>query len=292
MKRPPSALWLCRKPVGVGSGALVRDFRAEHGGDRRLKLSHGGVLDPFAHGLVVLLVGAANRLFERLHEVPKVYRALVAFGVETTTGDAGGAIVRSGDAGGLTPEGLQRALGSFLGWTDQVPPATSNKRVGGERAWRRALRGESFSLPAQRVYCHDARWLAHDLPRASWLEVTVRGGFYVRSLAIDLGRHLGVGAHLVELERTSIGPWSCPAAGQRVPLTGRAVLPWLPSIELGDDEWGRLRRGLPAPERAPGAPEWPMPPGFPAVHWVRALHRERLVAILGGPVPALLPGGI
>ena len=104
MKRPPSALWLCRKPVGVGSSALVRDFRVEHAGDYRLKVSHGGVLDPFAHGLVVLLVGAANRLFERLHEAPKVYRARLCFGIETATGDAGGAIVRRGDpTGGMLP---------------------------------------------------------------------------------------------------------------------------------------------------------------------------------------------
>jgi len=292
MKRPPSALWLCRKPVGVGSSALVRDFRAEHAGDYRLKVSHGGVLDPFAHGLVVLLVGAANRLFERLHEAPKVYRARLCFGIETATGDAGGAIVRRGDPGGLSPEALEVGLRSFLGWTDQVPPATSNKRVGGERAWQRALRGESFTLPPQRVYCHDARWLEHDLPRGSRLELTVRGGFYVRSLAIDLGRRLGVGAHVVELERAAIGPWSCPPLDRRVAVSGRAVLPWLGSIELDDGEWGRLRRGLPAPERAPLPPEWPLPGGFPTVPWVRALHRERLVAILGGPAPVLLPGGV
>ncbi len=291
MKRPPSALWLVRKPVGVTSASLVEDFRRAHAGDFTLKVSHGGVLDPFAEGLVVLLVGAANRLFERLHEVPKRYVARVAWGLETATGDAGGAAARRGDPAGLTGEGLERALSAFVGWTAQVPPATSNKRVGGERAYQRAHRGEVVELPAQQVYCHAARWLAHALPGASTLELSVRGGFYVRSLAVDLGRALDVGAHLSALERTGLGPWTAPASP--VALTGRAVLPWLPSLELSDAEWGALRGQGTVPARPLTAPEWPLPSGFPPpTPWVRAFHQGRLVALVGAGPPVLLPGGV
>lgn len=291
MKRPPSALWLVRKPPGVTSASLVDDFRRAHAGNFTLKVSHGGVLDPFAEGLVVLLVGAANRLFERLHEVPKRYVARVALGRETATGDAAGATVREGDAAGLTPARLDAALAPFVGWTAQVPPATSNKRVGGERAYARAHRGEVVALPPQQVYCHQARWLAHALPRESTLELTVRGGFYVRSLAVDLGRALDVGAHLATLERTAIGPWTTPGAPRC--LTGREVLPWLPSLELSDAEWGALRGQGRVPARAPAPAEWALPPGFPApAPWGRAFHQGRLVALVGPGAPVLLPGGI
>jgi tRNA pseudouridine55 synthase len=291
VRRPPSALWLVRKPAGVSSASLVDDFRRAHAGNFTLKVSHGGVLDPFAEGLVVLLVGAANRLFERLHEVPKRYVARVGWGRETATGDAGGATVREADATGLTPPRLDAALAPFTGWTAQVPPATSNKRVGGERAYARAHRGEAVTLPPQQVYCHEARWLAHQLPRSSTLELSVRGGFYVRSLAIDLGRALAVGAHLEALERTAIGPWETP--GEPRCLTGREVLPWLPSLELTDAEWGALRADGRVPARPPRPAEWALPAGFPPpAPWVRALHQGRLVALVGAGAPLLLPGGI
>lgn len=291
MKRPPSALWLVRKPPGVTSASLVEDFRRAHAGNFALKVSHGGVLDPFAQGLVVLLVGAANRLFERLHEVPKRYVATVAWGRETTTGDAGGATVREGDPGALTPARLDAALSRFVGWTAQVPPSTSNKRVDGERAWAKAHRGEAVALPPQQVYCHEARWVAHALPAASTLELAVRGGFYVRSLAVDLGRALDVGAHLATLERTAIGPWTTPAEPRG--LTGPEVLPWLPWLELSDAEWGALRGQGAVPPRAPRPAEWPLPPGFPPpAPWVRAFHQGRLVALVGAGEPVLLPGGV
>jgi tRNA pseudouridine55 synthase len=237
--RPPSAIWLYRKEAGVTSTSVVEAFRAAHAGPWPLKASHGGVLDPFAYGLVVVLGGAANKLFEALHEAPKRYVARVAWGVETETGDAQGREVSRCDARALEPSRLDKALAPFLGWTRQVPPATSNKRVGGERAYRLAHRGEEVVLPAQDVYCHEARWLAHELPAHSTLELVVRGGFYVRSLARDLGRALGVGAHLVELERSHLGPWT--HGPQPRQLRGREVLPWLPSVELSDAAWGALR---------------------------------------------------
>ena len=291
MKRPPSAVWLTAKPVGVTSASLVDDFRRAHAGNFTLKVSHGGVLDPFAEGLVVLLVGAANRLFEALHEVPKRYVARVEWGVETETGDAAGPVVQRADASALTEGQLEQALAPFHGWTDQVPPATSNKRVDGERAYARVHRGEAVTLPAQRVYLHSARWLSHALPAHSTLELWVRGGFYVRSLAIELGRRLGVGAHLSALARTHLGPWEAP--GAPVQLTGVDVLPWLPSMALSDAQWGALKAGTPVAAGALTAPPWALPGGFPApTAGVRAFHQGRLVALLRESGPLLLPGGI
>lgn len=294
VKRPPSALWRVHKPPGVTSFTLVDEFRARHAGPFRLKVMHGGVLDPFADGLVLLLVGAATKLFERLHEVPKTYVATVAWGTETDTLDGGGAVVATGDAGALTPAALDAALAGFLGWQDQVPPATSNKRVDGERAYVRALRGEAVTLPPSRVFLHAARWRSHDLPRTSELELTCGGGYYVRSLARDVGQAVGARAHLVALRRTRIGPYE-DVSGAPVEHTGREVLPWLASRELSDAEWGALRRGAPVSLSRVTPPEWPLPAGFPPPPpRVRAFHQGRLVALLdaAGAVDTLLPGGV
>ena len=290
VKRPPSALWRVHKPPVVSSASLVDDFRRTHGGNFTLKVSHGGVLDPFAEGLVLLLVGASNRLFETLHEVPKTYVADVRWGLETDTGDAGGREVSRGEASALSPDQLDAALIPFRGWTAQTPPATSNKRVGGERAYQKAHRGETVVLPPQQVYLHSARWRAHELPASSTLEVVVRGGFYVRSLAVELGRALGVRAHLATLKRSAIGPYT--DVREPVQHTGREVLPWLPSMELTDAQWGELKNGI-SPQLISTAGSWALPEGFPPpTAGVRAFHQGRLVALIRSGMPLLLPGGI
>ncbi len=286
--RPPSAVWLENKPVGVTSFDLVKAFRAEHQGPWPLKVVHGGVLDPFAHGLVVLLVGAATRLFERLHEVPKEYLAEVQWGAETDTGDGGGVVVREA----AVPPRAQwdEALLPFRGWTEQVPPATSNKRVDGERAYEKAHRGEAVMLPPSRVYLHRASWREHEDPSRGWLSLTVRGGFYVRSLVRDLARAVGSAAHVRGLERTQLGPWSAPATPRM--LVGRDVLPWLPSEELTDELWGRVRRGETITVSRLEQPSWPFPPGFPPAGGVRLFHQSRLVAVWSEAGTTILPGGV
>jgi tRNA pseudouridine55 synthase len=292
---------LVHKPVGPTSFSLVRSAMESVKArlpQRRPRVCHGGTLDPFAHGLLLLLVGPATRLFDHLHDVPKVYEAAVRWGVETDNGDPGGRATFTGDASGLSPERLGHALGPFLGWQDQVPPATSAKRVGGERAYARAHRGEDVVLPPSRVYLHDAAWLSHDLPRESRLRIVARGGYYVRSLARDLGRALGCGAHLGSLHRTAIGPWNDPGPGGDVGLTGGDVLPWAPTRVLSDQEVGDLRRGRDVPAGDVRPPGWTVPPGFPQPRPpVRGFHLDRLAFLLrreGQTLRVLtpLPGGL
>ena len=151
-------------------------------GRRRPRVCHGGTLDPFASGLLLILVEPATRLFDYLHAIPKVYEATVRWGIETDNGDPGGKVAFSGDASGLNVEQLDAALATFVGWQDQIPHATSAKRVDGERAYLKAHRGETVVMPASRVYLHEARWLGHDLPRESRMRMIVRGGYYVRAL--------------------------------------------------------------------------------------------------------------
>ncbi len=287
-------IYLVHKQVGQTSFSLVQalmeEIRAAGIRRDRLPVCHGGALDPFAEGLVLLLAGEATRLMGLLHPIPKTYVAEIAWGAETDNGDPLGRVTDRGDASALTPAELDAALSSFVGWRDQVPPPTSNKRVGGERAYRRAHRGESFVLPASRVYLHEARWLAHDLPRGSTLHLVTGGGYYVRSLARDLGRATGARAHLRALRRTAIGPWEDPPGGERRLVRGEALFPWCACLAVDAHDRVELKALHPIPLRPFQPPSWRLPPGFPDPGApIRALDRGALVALLRERDGRLLP---
>jgi tRNA pseudouridine55 synthase len=277
-----SGIHLVHKAVGQSSFDVIRGFkrRAFEAGQKKLALGHGGTLDPFADGLLLVLAGQATRLMELMHPLPKTYLAEVAWGVETDTCDLHGKPVSEAEPH-LSAEALTEALAPFLGWTEQVPPATSAKKIDGEAAYKKAHRGEEVVMKPCRVFLLSARWVAHDLPRTSTLELTCRGGFYVRSLARDLGRALGCGAHLTALRRTAIGPWTDPGEGQERLVVGADLLPWCPSRVLSDDEAEHLSHGRAIAVGQAIPPTWALPEGFPDPGApLRALHEGRLVALL------------
>ena len=279
-------IYLVHKPVGQTSFSVVQSFMDEvrAAGIRRDKLPvcHGGALDPFAEGLLLVLAGQATRLMDLLHPAPKTYVAGIAWGSESDSGDFLGQMTKSSRSlAGLTPEALEAVLAQFLGWRDHVPPATSNKRVGGERAYRKAHRGEEVVLPPSRVYLHSARWLSHDLPRASVVELVTGGGYYVRAFARDVGRATGAFGHLTRLRRVAIGPWRDPGPGGRAVVRGAELYPWCPSVAISPRELALLRAGKPLEARPVTAPEWTPPDGFPIVDApIRALLDGAIVAIL------------
>lgn len=278
-------IYLLHKRAGETSFALVKAFMEEvrAAGIRRDKLPvcHGGALDPFARGLLLILAGEAARVMDLLHAIPKSYVAEIAWGAETDNGDPLGRVVDTADASKLTPAILDAALPAFLGWRDQVPPATSNKRVGGERAYRKAHRGEAVSLPPSRVYLHEARWLSHDLPGSSTLLLTSAGGYYVRSLGRDLGRATGALGHLTKLSRTAIGPWRDPGEAGRSVVRGAELYPWCASREVSERELALLRAGEGIARGETVAPQWVLPPGFP--------HPDAPIrGLLGGAIVAML----
>lgn len=277
---------LLHKTVGPTSFSLVQhavDAARARSPHKRPRVCHGGTLDPFAHGLLILLVGHATRLFDFIHAVPKVYETEIIWGVETDNGDPlGNVVARNPDAAAtLTVARLDDALAGFLGWRDQTPHPTSAKRIDGERAYEKAHRGESFDMPASRVYLHEAAWISHDLPRASRLRMTVRGGFYVRALARDLGRRLGCGAHLASLHRTAIGPWRDPGPGGHLHIHGRALLPWMATRELADADVAALRQGNPIASGELVPADWQVPDGFPDPDApTRGFYKNKLVFLL------------
>ena len=262
--------------------SLVREMLAVENlpGKKGIRMCHGGTLDPFASGLLLILAGPATRLFEYLHSVPKVYDATVRWGVETDNGDPLGQAAFCGDATQLSPGVLDAALQSFVGWHDQIPPSTSAKRVDGERAYVRVHRGETFVMPPSRVYLHEARWTQHDLPEQSSLRLVARGGYYARALARDLGRAIGCGAHLRSLHRRGIGPWIDPGAGRQVCLRGDEILPWRPRM-LSDQDVGKLRQNGAIQTGLILPPTWSLPTGFPDPQApVRGMHLGKLIYLL------------
>lgn len=272
-------VWLTQKPVAVNSYEMVRQVIAElqpTSGGAAIKACHAGALDPFATGLVLVLVGQATRLFHHLHALPKHYEATVRWGAETDNLDLTGTVVAEADSSALTPDRLDEALAHFIGWHEQVPPAYSNRRVGGERAWRLAQRGEQVELEASRVYLHSARWVSHDLPHSSRLELVSRGGYYVRSLARDVALAVGTRAHLSALHRSRIGPFE--GAGFRSLLE---AVSFCPTLELNDAQLGELRSTAMAPSQTVRPPSWQPPHGYTALDApVAAVHRHRPVALL------------
>lgn len=288
----PPGIHLIHKPVGPTSFEAMNHYVSANTREGRKppRACHGGTLDPFAHGLLLVLVGPATRLFDFLHDIPKTYDATIRWGIETDNGDPRGKIVREADTSALRPADLDAALVAFQGWTDQTPHITSAKRIAGRRAYELAHRGESVEMPASRVYLHEARWLDHDLPRTSRLRLSVRGGFYVRALARDLGRALGSAAHLTALHRTAIGPHTDPGPANSLEVTGRSLLPWLPSRNLADNELTALHQRKPIPLGETLPPDWPLPENFPTPRpLVRAFHKDRLQFLLTADGDQLKP---
>lgn len=202
---PRDGLLLVDKPAGVTSHDVVNAARRALGEKR---IGHAGTLDPFATGLLVLLVGRATRLLPYVSGDPKVYVATVRFGAETETDDLHGTVAREEAPPERAP--VVAALPLLTGALDQLPPAYSAKRVNGQRAYALARAGAEVVLqPARvRVDAWDVlawRDASGDAPAELDARVTCGPGTYIRSLARDLGRLVGSAAHLAALRRTHSG---------------------------------------------------------------------------------------
>lgn len=190
---------------------------------RRLKtraVGHAGTLDPFATGLLVVLVGKATRLARFAEGMEKQYQATVRFGIATNTDDSDGITVReSTPAQWPDDAAIDAALAELTGTQLQRPPVFSAKHVDGVRSYTLARRGEAVELPPVEVHVKQLvrdRWIAPDLT----LSATVGRGTYVRALARDLGERLGIPAHCATLRRTATGPFN---VGDALLATGVTV---------------------------------------------------------------------
>jgi len=189
------------KPEGWTSHDVVAVVRGVLGTKR---VGHGGTLDPQASGLLPVLVGAATKFADRIHEANKVYDALVRFGTETATDDREGAVTREGDVPTLTVRALEPALAALRGDIAQVPPQYAALKVNGRPAYARARRGETVALAARSVQVFRLDVIEISPPDLRLL-VVCSSGTYVRAIARDLGRALDSAAHLAALRRLAVG---------------------------------------------------------------------------------------
>lgn len=244
---------LVAKAAGPTSHDVVDVVRRALGVRR---VGHLGTLDPFADGLLVLVVGRATRLAQFASGWRKEYRGTMRLGVTTTTDDATGAVVAESEGWrSLDRAAVEAALGALTGAGWQRPPAHSAVKVAGERAYRRARRGEAVEL-APRAVEVETLALEDWSPPDVRFRAVVSAGTYVRSLARDVGEALGCGAHLVALTRTAVGPFRLEEARAPEAVTAADLRPAgllvasLPSRELDDAERAAVVHGRPIPARA------------------------------------------
>ena len=232
------------------------------------RVGHAGTLDPFATGLLVLLVGRATRLTQFLTALEKEYEAIIRLGFATDTADRTGTPIAEVATGQeWTAELIEEAVASLRGEIDQVPPMYSAKKLGGRKLYELARKGAEVERAAVRVTIHEFEPLK---PKGQWLKTNLDGtvdfevrvvcspGTYIRTLAEDFGKRLSVGAHLAELRRTRVGDFTIGEALTLVQLKTRAAeeaigralykpddaLTRLPAINVSDEDVRRIRHGI------------------------------------------------
>ena len=265
----PLGLAVVDKPAGWTSHDVVARARRLLG---TRKVGHAGTLDPDATGVLLLGVGRATRLLRFLTELPKTYETDILLGVETDTLDASGTTTATHDMSGVRMEEIRVAAAALTGDLEQVPPMVSAVRVGGRRLHELAREGIEVERAARPVHVErfdvDPLTGPDEPPLRLRAVITCSSGTYIRVLAADLGAALGGGAHVDNLRRTAIGPFTLAEA---VPLDDldvgsllepAAALRWMPAVTVGEElatvvGHGRvLPIGEIAPEGEPAPSHW------------------------------------
>jgi tRNA pseudouridine55 synthase len=255
----PAAGLLVDKPEGVTSHDVVAEIRRERG----VKVGHAGTLDPFATGLLVVLMGRATRLQRYLLGLPKTYRATARLGWRSSTGDPDGELSETGQI----PDRLELPTGEI----EQQVPMTSAVKVGGERLYRKAHRGEAVETPTRRVTVHRAELVSSDGERATF-EIECSSGTYIRTLIETLED-----AYCESLRRLAIDDIHVPEQSPReVPV--EELMAFLPERLLDAEEAEAVSHGRPVAE----------PFDVPPSH-VRLTHDGRLIAIARVEAETLKP---
>jgi tRNA pseudouridine55 synthase len=275
------------KPGGITSLDVVREIKARF---LIKKAGHIGTLDPFATGVLPVVVNEGTKLVPFLREEPKEYEAVMRLGEETSTDDLTGEIIRRGAWETLSPEIIQTAFQTFLGIIRQTPPMFSAVKVNGKPLYRMARKGIEIERSEREVRIYDLQILKVDLPMVHF-RVSCSRGTYIRTLAKDIGIKIGCRAHLISLRRTRSGSFSLDQAIPMEKMKGlptealrscliplREMLPDFPEVTGDERLIQEVRRGkeMMAQDFEPQ----PLPP-FVAGQWLRmSTPEEGLVAIL------------
>ena len=240
------------KPAGPTSRDLVNRVARLVG--RGVKVGHAGTLDPIASGVLVVAVGDATRLIERVQAAPKSYRAVVRLGVRSETLDREGTVVESPNPTVPGLEAVLEALAEQVGSISQVPPQYSALKLGGRRAHEVARAGGRLDLAARIVRIDRISILRYDWPSLA-IEVDCGAGTYIRAIARDVGERLGCGGLIEELERTAVGMFRVEDAidPERLDSEGlepalrpiQLAIPDLPGVPIDAAQWALVAAGRP-----------------------------------------------
>lgn len=242
------------KPAGMTSHDVVDAVRKKLS---TRKVGHAGTLDPDATGVLLLGVGRATRFLAYSQESPKRYRARARFGISTSTQDASGEVIAERPAE-ITRDDLEREFSRFVGTIDQIPPMVSAVKVGGERLYKKARRGEEVDRPARSVTIHELNLTAFEAgpPPDATFDVRCSSGTFVRTLIHDLGEALGCGAHMTALRRTATGGFTDAEAIALDDVSPGGLHPLveavreLPRLELNASDEIAVSHGRPLPTKA------------------------------------------
>jgi tRNA pseudouridine55 synthase len=227
------------KPARISSAVAVA--RVKRLLPRGVKIGHAGTLDPFATGVLVVLIGKATRLSELFMGQPKQYQATVRLGATTPTLDPESAELPTPGATAPTLDRITLALAGMVGEVDQFPPQFSALKINGRRACDLVRRGHSVELKSRKVRIHGIELVSYDWPMVR-LCIDCGRGTYIRSIARDLGEALGVAGYVTDLCRTRVGPCRIEHAVTIEQLTTQGIAPHLldGAAMLGGPDLARL----------------------------------------------------
>lgn len=203
---------LVDKPAHMSSFGVVARIRrmlSEQAG-KKVKVGHTGTLDPFATGLVILVVGKATKRAGEFSKLDKVYEATIRLGETSTTGDIEGEITPVSNRQPPREE-IEQVIARFIGEIEQTPPAYSAIKINGERAYKLARKGKAVEMPTRKVVIYAIELLEYEYPELK-IRTHVSSGTYIRTLAEDLGEQLEVGGYCSALRRTKVGAFTLEQA--------------------------------------------------------------------------------
>jgi len=199
-----NGLLIINKPKGWTSFDVVAKIRNKF---KVKKVGHTGTLDPMATGVLVLCLGKATKLAQKITDTDEEYIAEITFGATSNTDDAEGEIIKSQDPNSKNKKEIQSSLTEFNGQIMQVPPNFSAKKIKGQRAYKLAREGKEVKLEPREVTVNEIEILDYKWPVLS-LRIECGKGTYIRSIARDMGQALGVGGYLSALQRTKVGQYT------------------------------------------------------------------------------------
>ncbi|OPX39853.1 MAG: tRNA pseudouridine(55) synthase TruB [Desulfobacteraceae bacterium 4484_190.1] len=247
---------LIDKAVGETSHSIVKKVRAVFGGLKNKKVGHAGTLDPFATGLLVILLGQGTRLSSYIMSQNKQYLATMTLGIETDTLDSTGKVLRTTIVPNLKKDEIRKNIQDFVGDIEQTPPAYSAVKLKGTPAYKMARKGIEVELKKRMITISFIRIISINLPDIT-MEIGCSKGTYIRSLAADIGRRLGPGGYLKSLRRLSCGDFGIEQAvsskeisetwmfstGLNRIISLKEALPFMDEIEIGEFLAEKIKHG-------------------------------------------------